>query len=56
MNTDTDTYLDFNEETYSAYISTNEEYDTNILRYSYSSMLVPSSVFDYNMDTERRSY
>ena len=51
MNTDTDTYLDFNEETYSAYISTNEEYDTNILRYSYSSMLVPSSVFDYNMDT-----
>ena len=51
MNTKTDTYLDFNEETYSAYISTNEEYNTNILRYSYSSMLVPSSVFDYNMDT-----
>ena len=51
MNTKTDTYLDFNEETYSAYISTNEEYNTNILRYSYSSKLVPSSVFDYNMDT-----
>ena len=51
MNTKTDIYLDFNEETYSAYISTNEEYNTNILRYSYSSMLVPSSVFDYNMDT-----
>ena len=54
MNTKTDTYLDFNEETYSAYISTNEEYNTNILRYSYSSMLVPSSVFDYNMDTGER--
>ena len=51
LKTDSDTYLDFNEETYSAYISTNEEYNTNILRYSYSSMLVPSSVFDYNMDT-----
>ena len=51
MKTKTDRYLDFNEETYSAYISTNEEYNTNILRYSYSSMLVPSSVFDYNMDT-----
>ena len=51
MKTDGDTYIDFNEETYSAYISTNEEYNTNILRYSYSSMLVPSSVFDYNMDT-----
>ena len=54
MKTKTDTYLDFNEETYSAYISTNEEYNTNILRYSYSSMLVPSSVFDYNMDTGER--
>ena len=54
MKTKTDTYLDFKEETYSAYISTNEEYNTNILRYSYSSMLVPSSVFDYNMDTGER--
>ena len=51
MKTDTDEYIDFEEKTYSAYVSTNEEYNTNILRYSYSSMLTPYSVFDYNMDT-----
>ena len=49
-----DRYIDFEESTYSAYISTNEEYDTNILRYSYSSMLTPSSVYDYNMDTQEK--
>tara|TARA_B110000008_G_scaffold47722_1_gene46257 strand:- start:519 stop:1688 length:1170 start_codon:yes stop_codon:yes gene_type:complete len=49
-----DRYIDFNESTYSAYISTNEEYNTNILRYSYSSMLTPSSVYDYNMDTQEK--
>lgn len=47
-----DRYINFEEGTYSAYISTNEEYDSNILRYSYSSMLTPSSVYDYNMDTQ----
>ncbi len=49
-----DNYIDFQENTYSAYISTNEEYDTNILRYGYSSMLTPSSVYDYNMDTKEK--
>ena len=51
MKTGTDKYIDFEEKTYSAYISTNEEYNTNILRYSYTSMLTPYSVYDYNMDT-----
>ena len=54
MRTDTDEYIDFEEKTYSAYVSTNEEYNTNILRYSYSSMLTPSSVYDYNMDTKEK--
>jgi len=49
-----DSYIDFEESTYSAYISINEEYDSNILRYSYSSMLTPSSVYDYNMDTQEK--
>jgi len=30
------------------------EYDTNILRFTYSSLVTPSSVFDYNMDTKTR--
>ena len=46
-----DEYIDFGEQTYTARISVNEEYNTNILRYSYTSMVTPSSTYDYNMDT-----
>ena len=46
-----DEYLDFGEETYTASISVNEEFDTNILRYSYTSMVAPRSTYDYNMDS-----
>ncbi len=47
-------YLDFGEETYSAYISANPEFDTDLLRYSYTSFTTPGSVFDYNMNTRER--
>ena len=46
-----DEYIDFGEQTYTARISVNEEYNTNILRYSYTSMVTPSSTYDYKMDT-----
>lgn len=42
-------YLDFGEEAYLAYISTNPEFETDILRYGYTSMTTPSSTYDYNM-------
>jgi oligopeptidase B len=48
-------YLDFGEETYSAYISKNPEFDTDLLRYEYSSMTTPESVFDYNMNTKEKT-
>ncbi len=44
-------YLNFGEEVYSAWISVNPEYDTPLLRYSYTSMTTPFSTFDYNMET-----
>lgn len=47
-------FLDFGEETYSAYISFNPEFDTDLIRYSYSSMTTPGSVFDYNMNTKEK--
>jgi len=47
-------YLDFGEETYSAGISANPEFDTDLLRYSYTSFTTPSSVFDYNMNTREK--
>jgi oligopeptidase B len=46
--------LSFPEPTYSIWESSNPEFNTNILRYSYSSLITPSSVFDYNMDTQER--
>jgi len=42
-------YINFGEETYVARISINPEFDTDILRYSFSSLTTPSSTFDYNM-------
>lgn len=48
----TEHYLKLNEEAYSIYSSTNLEYNTNILRYGYSSFTTPSSTFDYNMETK----
>jgi oligopeptidase B len=48
-------YLDFGEETYSAWTSTNLEFDTDILRYGYTSMTTPNSTFDYNMNSKERT-
>ncbi|MBS2211262.1 S9 family peptidase [Carboxylicivirga mesophila] len=47
-------YIDFGEEVYVAYISTNPEFDTNFLRFGYSSMTTPVSTIDYNMDTKEK--
>jgi oligopeptidase B len=47
-------YLDFGEPAYSAYPSDNWEIDTKVLRYRYSSLTTPNSVYDYNMETRER--
>ncbi len=47
-----DFYLPFNEETYSAGVYYNPEFDTNTIRYGYNSMTTPSSVIDFNVDTK----
>lgn len=44
-----DYYLPFGEETYSAYVYGNPEFDTEVIRYGYNSMTTPSSVIDFNM-------
>ena len=50
-----DHYIDFGEKAFTAWISTNREFNTNILRYGYSSMVTPSSTYDYNMDTGEKT-
>lgn len=49
-----DYYLDFGEPAYSAYISTNPEFDTDMLRYGYTSLTTPNSTFDFNMKTKKK--
>ena len=49
-----DYYLPFDNETYTAYPTQNIEFDTNILRYSYNSLTTPSSVIDFNMETQAK--
>jgi oligopeptidase B len=48
-------YLDFGEAAYTVYPSTNAEYNTDILRYGYTSMVTPSSTYDYNMKTKDKT-
>ncbi len=45
-----DYHLPFEEETYSASVYNNPEFDTNIIRYSYNSLTTPNSVIDFNVD------
>ena len=42
-------YLDFGEPAYFAGVGANPEFNTATLRYSYSSLTTPFSVYDYNM-------
>lgn len=47
-------YLDFGEETYMAYISTNPNFDSEYLRFGYTSLTTPNSTIDYNMVTREK--
>ena len=44
----------FDEEAYSLGLHGSAEYDTDVIRFSYSSMTTPSQLFDYNMVTRER--
>jgi len=48
-------YLDFGEPAYLAYVSTNLEFDTPVLRYGYTSLTTPSSTYDYDMRTRQKT-
>jgi oligopeptidase B len=47
-------YIDFGEPAYQAYIGTNPELDTQVLRYNYTSLTTPGSVYDYDMETREK--
>ncbi|MBN2071670.1 MAG: S9 family peptidase [Candidatus Krumholzibacteriota bacterium] len=46
--------IDFGEDTYSVYIGINPEFDSELVRFNYSSLTTPNSTFDYNMETKEK--
>ncbi len=48
-------YLPFESETYTASTTTNLDFDTELLRYSYQSLATPSSAVDFNMRTKEKT-
>ncbi|SFP72335.1 oligopeptidase B [Mesorhizobium sp. NFR06] len=47
-------FISFDEEAFSLGLSGSYEYDTEVMRFTYSSMTTPAQVFDYNMRRRER--
>lgn len=47
-------YIEFPEPDYCVMVTGNAEYDTAMLRFTYTSLVTPASVFDYNVRTRER--
>ena len=47
-------YIDFGEPAYTASAGANPEYNSKTLRYVYTSMTTPVSVYDYNLETKAK--
>jgi len=51
----TEHYLEMGEEVYTAWISTNVDFDSKLLRYGYSSLTTPVSTYDYQLDSKDKT-
>jgi oligopeptidase B len=49
-----DHYIDFSEVSYLAYTENNPEYNSNVLRYGYTSLITPASIYAYKMDSREK--
>jgi len=47
-------YVEFQDPTYAAGVGANPDFDTQVLRYGYSSLTTPASTYDFNMSTKDR--
>jgi len=50
----TEHYIDFGEPAYNAFVGYNPEYTSEKVRYIYTSLTTPSSVYDYHMQTREK--
>ena len=47
-------YIEFEDEAYDAWISMNPDFESQLLRYGYTSLTTPRSTYDYNMVTREK--
>jgi len=47
-------HIDFGEPAYDAWVAQNPEFDSQLLRYGYSSLTTPRSVYDYDMASRQK--
>lgn len=50
-----DYYLDFDEDTYAVNLLDNYDFDTDVLRFSYSSLTTPLSIYEFDMRAQKRT-
>ncbi|MBU3699649.1 MAG: S9 family peptidase [Candidatus Kapabacteria bacterium] len=50
-----DHYMEFQDPTYYMGVGANPEFNTSVLRYGYTSLVVPNSTYDYDMSTRQRT-
>jgi len=48
-------YIDFGSETYSAYIGSNYQLDSKVLRYGFNSLTQPNSVIEFDLITQQKT-
>ena len=49
-----DRYIDFDQEVYTTYISVNEDYNSNKLRFVFNSLVYPKTTYDYDMESDQK--
>ncbi|WP_353719665.1 S9 family peptidase [Dyadobacter sp. 676] len=54
IHTNAEHYVDFGEPAYTAYAGSNPEYNSSNLRYVYTSLTTPGSVYDYHMESREK--
>jgi len=47
-------YIEFNDPTYMAYVTSNPEFNTSDLRFVYSSLTTPTTEYDYDMESQSK--
>ena len=48
-------YIEFEDAAYATRMTSNPEFDTSILRFSYTSLAAPQAIYDYDMNTRERT-